>query len=167
MARSIYLVQGNVALEADAKARKLRVVQGDVTLGERARSSAISVAEGRVRLANGAAVDGDIRSQDGLVIARDALVSGDVVIQCGGIELRDHTHVTGSLRVDAAPDGECKPGQPAHVFIGAGVSVDGPVDIRRTGTVLQISRHAHVGQVHGATVQWFDDATAADVGGHG
>ena len=177
-ARSIYLVDGAVRMDAQARARKVHTVDGDITLDRWAQASALRSVDGAIVMAGGASCSGDVHSVDGRidlgdgvrvggnvgsltgdVEVRDALVEGRLETISGRIRLSGKTHVDQGIVLSMpnprADDADQK--RLPVVVIGPGVVVGGRIVARRGGT-LMVSRRASIGPVEGIRVQWFDGA---------
>lgn len=178
MTKSIYVVDGAIELDAQARAHKLSTVDGDITLGRWARASGLRSVDGAIAMAAGASCSGDVRSVDGAIRldagarvdgnaetltgsieARSALIAGHLETVSGRILLHGATHVDQGI-VLALPSPKVHGTDQQRlplVVIGPGVVVGGPIVAHRGGT-LWVSRKASIGPVQGITVQWFDGA---------
>ena len=178
LARSIYVVDGAISLDAQARARKLSTVDGSITLGRWAHATALRSVDGDITMGAGASCSGDVSSVDstirlddnakvdgnvstiaGHIQAHDALITGRLETVSGRIRLSGATHLDQGI-VLALPspklDDATQKALPV-VVIGAGAVVAGPIVAHRGGT-LWVSREARIGAVQGIAVQWFDGA---------
>lgn len=183
--RPVYIVDGSIQVEADARASRLRTVDGDISLGENAQATSIgtvdgnvalasqavcsgdvSSVDGRIELAPASRVKGDVRSMVGTIRAEDSVIEGSIRSVASRIELSGHTRVGGIVLDKPDPSvniDDHAEQRPPVVLIGPGAIVSGPIVAQRGGTLL-VSRQAHIGTVRGIAVQRFDGPMPAAAG---
>ncbi len=156
---SITLVNGTIRVGEDSRTGELTTVNGSVIVAANTRvRDGIGIVNGAITLAEGVEVDGETSAVNGRITLDGATVNGNIENVNGGVHLLGASVVNGDLLI-RRPRGVDIQTRPTEVLIEGGARVTGRLVFERE-VVLRIHRDAQVGEIIGATPEYFGDDEA-------
>ena len=153
---SITLVNGTIRVGEDSRTGELTTVNGSVVVAANTRvRGGIGIVNGAITLAEGVEVDGETSAVNGRITLDGATVNGNIENVNGGVHMLGASVVNGDLSI-RRPRGVSLQVRPSEVLIEGGARVTGRLLFEKE-VVLRIHRDAQVGEIVGATPEYFGD----------
>lgn len=153
---AITLVNGAIQVGEDSRTGELTTVNGSVIVGANTRvRDGIDVVNGAISLAEGVQVDGETSAVNGRITLDSATVNGNIENVNGGVHLLGASAVNGDLSIRRSR-GVSVQDRPPEILIEGGARVTGRLLFEKE-VVLRIHRDAEVGEIVGATPEYFGD----------